>query len=63
MQCGTNASPYQNENLYLLPAAQTREKDAVRPEQMKELAVQLAQEFDFVLVILPRALNTASATP
>lgn len=46
-----------NENLYLLPAAQTREKDAVTPEQMKDLAVQLAQEFDFVLFDSPAGIE------
>lgn len=46
-----------NENLYLLPAAQTREKDAVTPEQMKELSAQLAEEFDFVLLDSPAGIE------
>src|SRR5690606_23560362 len=45
------------ENLYLLPAAQTREKDAVNPEQMKELTAALAEEFDFVLVDSPAGIE------
>ena len=36
--------------LYLLPAAQTRTKDAVNPEQMIALCEELKQEFDFVLL-------------
>ena len=34
------------EGLYLLPAAQTRNKMAVAPEQMKELVAELEKEFD-----------------
>lgn len=45
------------ENLYLLPAAQTREKDAVRPEQMKELTAALAEEFDYVLIDSPAGIE------
>ena len=33
------------ENLYLLPAAQTRDKDAVNPEQMQKLCGILKEEF------------------
>jgi septum site-determining protein MinD len=46
-----------NENLFLLPAAQTREKDAVNPEQMKDLCIQLAQEFDFVIIDSPAGIE------
>ena len=41
------------ENLYLLPAAQTRDKDALSPEQMKEICDQLAEEFDYILIDCP----------
>ena len=34
--------------LYLLPAAQTREKSAVNEEQMKELTDKLREEFDYI---------------
>ena len=37
------------ETLFLLPAAQTRDKSAVNPEQMKALCEELRQEFDYVL--------------
>ncbi len=45
------------ENLFLLPAAQTREKDAVTPEQMRELCGQLADEFDFVVLDSPAGIE------
>ena len=37
------------EGLYLLPAAQTRDKNAVKPDQMKRLVDQLKEEFDYVI--------------
>lgn len=45
------------ENLFLLPAAQTREKDAVSPEQMKELCTTLKADFDYVLVDSPAGIE------
>lgn len=45
------------DNLYLLPAAQTREKDAISPEQMRELTQALAEEFDYVLVDSPAGIE------
>lgn len=45
------------EGLYLLPAAQTREKDAVSPEKMAELTAQLAEEFDYVLLDSPAGIE------
>lgn len=45
------------ESLYLLPAAQTRDKNAVNPEQMKELCSELAQEFDFVIIDCPAGIE------
>lgn len=45
------------ENLHLLPAAQTREKDAISPEQMIELVETLKQEFDYVLIDSPAGIE------
>ncbi|MGL4361982.1 MAG: septum site-determining protein MinD [Cellulosilyticaceae bacterium] len=45
------------EGLYLLPAAQTRDKDAVRPEQMKKLCDNLKEEFDYVIVDCPAGIE------
>ncbi len=43
--------------LYLLPAAQTRDKTAVNPEQMVELCNQLRPDFDFILVDSPAGIE------
>src|SRR5437867_5344816 len=40
-------------NLSLIPAAQTRDKEAVSPEQMADLCRRLTQQFDFVIVDSP----------
>lgn len=45
------------ENLYLLPAAQTRDKDAIDPEQFREVCLQLAKDFDFVVVDSPAGIE------
>lgn len=45
------------EGLYLLPAAQTRDKTAVRSEQMKQLIADLKEEFDFVLIDCPAGIE------
>jgi septum site-determining protein MinD len=43
--------------LYLLPAAQTRDKTAVSPEQMVEVCHQLRPEFDYVLIDSPAGIE------
>lgn len=43
--------------LCLLPAAQTRDKDAVSPEDMIALTNQLRAEFDYVLVDSPAGIE------
>lgn len=45
------------DTLYLLPAAQTRDKDAIAPEQFKEVCLQLTKEFDFVVVDSPAGIE------
>ncbi len=45
------------DGLYLLPAAQTRNKMAVTPEQMKELVAELEKEFDYVLIDCPAGIE------
>ncbi len=45
------------EGLYLLPAAQTREKDAVSPDQMRQLVGDLKKEFDYVIVDCPAGIE------
>lgn len=45
------------QNLFIIPSAQTREKDAVQPEQMKDLCNQLAEEFDYVIIDCPAGIE------
>jgi septum site-determining protein MinD len=45
------------ESLFLLPAAQTREKDAVKPEQMVEICEELRQDYDYILVDCPAGIE------
>ena len=44
-------------NLHLIPAAQTRDKTAVNPEQMKELCQQLKAEFQYVVIDCPAGIE------
>jgi septum site-determining protein MinD len=44
-------------NLYLLPSAQTRDKSAVSPEQMKKLADELKKEYDYILMDCPAGIE------
>lgn len=44
-------------NLCLLPAAQTRDKEAVSPEQMRTLCAELAKEFDYVILDCPAGID------
>ncbi len=43
--------------LYLIPAAQTRDKLAVSPAQMKKLVKELEQEFDYVVIDCPAGIE------
>lgn len=45
------------EGLFFLPAAQTRDKTAVTPEQMYDLCLELKKEFDFVLIDCPAGIE------
>lgn len=44
-------------DLYLLPSAQTRDKTAVTPEQMKKLTEELKEEFDYILLDCPAGIE------
>ncbi|MBW4652266.1 MAG: septum site-determining protein MinD [Kaiparowitsia implicata GSE-PSE-MK54-09C] len=44
-------------NLVLLPAAQNRTKDAVTPDQMKQLVQELSNNRDYVLVDCPAGIE------
>ena len=43
--------------LFLLPASQTRDKDAIRPEQMVEMCDQMREEFDYIIVDSPAGIE------
>ena len=43
--------------LYLIPAAQTRDKNSVAPEQLRELCSKLEEEFDYVLMDCPAGIE------
>ncbi len=45
------------DGLYLLPAAQTRDKTAVSSEQMIKLVNDLKQEFDYVIIDCPAGIE------
>ncbi|HHX50568.1 MAG TPA: septum site-determining protein MinD [Clostridia bacterium] len=45
------------EDLFLLPAAQTKDKTSVSEDQMRELSGQLQQEFDYVVIDCPAGIE------
>lgn len=46
-----------HENLYLLPSAQTKDKSAVSPEQMKKLIAEIRGDFDYILLDCPAGIE------
>ncbi len=44
-------------NMFLLPAAQTKDKNAVSPEQMQKLCEQLKEEFDYIIIDCPAGIE------
>jgi septum site-determining protein MinD len=45
------------QNLFLLPAAQTKDKNAVSPEQMQKLCEQMKEEFDYIIIDCPAGIE------
>ncbi len=45
------------EGLHLLPAAQNRTKEAITPEQMKEVIEELKPNFDYIIVDCPAGIE------
>ena len=48
-----------HEKLYLLPAAQTKDKTAVKPEQMVELVNELKKSYDYIIDRKSTRLNSS----
>ena len=46
-----------NANLHLIPAAQTRDKNCIDRQQLKELCTQLEQEFEYILIDCPAGIE------
>ncbi|MGE5396740.1 MAG: septum site-determining protein MinD [Chitinophagales bacterium] len=45
------------DGLYLLPAAQTKDKTDISPHQMKNLCIELKKEFDFIIMDCPAGIE------
>ncbi len=45
------------DNLYILPASQTRDKDALTPEGVDKIMTELKQDFDFVVCDSPAGIE------
>ena len=43
--------------LYLIPAAQTRDKSAIQPEQLRDLCEKLKETFDYVIIDCPAGIE------
>lgn len=43
--------------LYLLPAAQTKDKDSITPEKVKAIISELKKDFDYVLIDCPAGIE------
>ena len=44
-------------DLYLIPAAQTRDKTAINPEQMQTLCGELKEEFEYIIIDCPAGIE------
>ncbi|WP_018757035.1 septum site-determining protein MinD [Paenibacillus terrigena] len=45
------------EELYLLPAAQTKDKNAISPEQVRDIILELKKEFEYVIIDCPAGIE------
>ncbi|WP_186668565.1 septum site-determining protein MinD [Sporosarcina sp. BP05] len=45
------------DGLFLLPAAQTTDKNAINPEQMKTLVNELKRDYDYILIDCPAGIE------
>lgn len=45
------------ETLFLIPASQSRDKESVTPEQMRELCQQMREDFDYIIIDCPAGIE------
>jgi septum site-determining protein MinD len=45
------------DELYLLPAAQTRDKDSIQSEPVKQVIAELKQDFDYIIIDCPAGIE------
>ena len=45
------------QELFLLPAAQTKDKNAINEDQMKKLIDELSEDFDYILIDCPAGIE------
>jgi septum site-determining protein MinD len=45
------------DELYMLPAAQTKDKHAVQPDQIRDMVVQLKKDFDYIIIDCPAGIE------
>ncbi|NIK75965.1 septum site-determining protein MinD [Paenibacillus castaneae] len=45
------------DELYMLPAAQTKDKDSVTPEQVRNMILELKKEHDYVIIDCPAGIE------
>lgn len=45
------------DELYMLPAAQTKDKTAVSPEQVRDIILELKKEYEYVLIDCPAGIE------
>lgn len=45
------------EELYLLPAAQTKDKHSVQPEMVRNIVLELKKDFDYVIIDCPAGIE------
>jgi septum site-determining protein MinD len=44
-------------SLYLLPAAQTKDKNSINSEQMRKLCIDLKKDFDYIIIDCPAGIE------
>ena len=45
------------DELYMLPAAQTKDKDAIKPEQVRDIVLELKKDHDYVIIDCPAGIE------